>query len=144
MSLLAHTHTHTHTHTHRGWGVVFKVLSCLTNISDMFICSTDCQAYSMTTNFIWWIGAKITARSAVCRDEWIHVDFLRRRPSLGSWGLPGTSVGDQADGSAAGTGDQDAAGRTTHLQGPWLGRRGSHGTAAPWTFFFFFFFAFCL
>ena len=30
----------------------------------MFICYTDCQDYSMTTDIIWGIEAKITAHSA--------------------------------------------------------------------------------
>lgn len=42
----------------------------------MFICYTDCQDYSMTTNIIWVMEAEITALSAVCSER-MHANSLQ-------------------------------------------------------------------
>jgi hypothetical protein len=84
----AHTHTHTHTHTLRCGFQGPIMFSKYFRWNDMFICYTDCQDCSMTTNIIWGIEAKITAHSlCVCSDEQMHVHFSWRWPWLGNYGL---------------------------------------------------------
>lgn len=114
----------------------------------MFICSTDCQDYSMTTNIIWGIEARITAHSAVCSDERMQVDFPWRCLLLGSWALPSTSIRATRQSALIGR-RQWAAGRVTHVQGPWperlwwseclhQGRCRSHPMMVAMNFFFSF------